>query len=110
MHFILRRKGQELLISISLPLLVFPTRPRPISLANIYIGSPDGKAVGRVISILTRAVQPRDIVARVTTDPTNNHWIVDPSNDKPVYIPSGNLLGASRGGKLPLIMGVTKIK
>jgi len=53
---------------------------------------------GKVITILKRAQQPREITAKLAIDQKKNAWIIDPQNpSKPIYIPPHDLNDAANG-------------
>lgn len=59
---------------------------------------PDGNVTGKVLSILKRAQQPREITAKLAVDAKGNSWVIDPKEkDKPVFIPPQFLNDAKNG-------------
>lgn len=59
---------------------------------------PDGNITGKVVSILKRAQQPREITAKLAVDAKGNAWVIDPKEkDKPVFIPPPFLNDAKNG-------------
>lgn len=59
---------------------------------------PDGNVTGKVVSILKRAQQPREVTARLAVDQKGNSWVIDPKEkDKPIFIPPQYLNDAKNG-------------
>jgi actin len=53
---------------------------------------PDGNMTGKILNIIKRAQQPKEITARLMIDNKGHAWVLDSNdNNKPIYIPSSDL-------------------
>eukprot|EP01114_Cavostelium_apophysatum_P013876 TRINITY_DN3459_c0_g1_i1.p1 TRINITY_DN3459_c0_g1~~TRINITY_DN3459_c0_g1_i1.p1 ORF type:complete len:1054 (+),score=286.64 TRINITY_DN3459_c0_g1_i1:176-3337(+) len=68
--------------------------------ARIHPPRPDGSSLGKVLSVLERAPQPREITGTFAIDANGNSWVMPKDQkpeERPVFVPASDTLGAQNG-------------